>query len=420
MRKHYAFLLPIAALLAASCADSDKYALDLDNEVTVQKPQYTIEFPKDDGSTNLMSLYDAPGNMYGGGPKTVRDILNKVGPSIANKLYNINITDEEYNEIKDYTNTLVDGCTTDASKYVKIFEYVNGNTTYYVPSEADTIQVSQDPYFVFKNKIAVCQGYANLLHVMLHSQSIPCVNVNGMMQGFGHAWNYVYVNDKWYVSDPTNNKRFTMDDVNSYYGYAPTMIDAQIYEDENFIYGYKYNHVTITTVKNPGEQLVVPFSVAGFTLTSFNPDSINSENIRELYLGKNINTFGDYGAEWSRQAPNIESVYVDPENTMMESYSNVIYRDKSVYYVAPKATVIEMKPAEYYGKETLKGLESLEIVIFPEGTKTIGAWAIEKCPNVKQVYVPEGVEIEDNAFAEVHPDFEIITGEYTNIPQIKM
>ncbi len=415
MRKHYLFLFTIATIFATSCNDSDKYALNLDNEVTVSKPQYTAEFPKDDGSSNLLSLYNAPMDLYNGGPKSLRDILNKVGPSIANKLYNMNITEAEYNEIKEFTNALTSECSDDASKYSTIFDYVYGNTIY---ATSDT--VNNDPYPVFKYKTAVCQGYSNLLHVMLHSQEIPCINVNGYMMGMGHAWNYVYYNNNWYVSDPTNDRTYTMSDINSYYGYAPIMMDAVIYEDENFVYGYKYSHIAVTEVKSDGEQLIIPYSVEGFTVTSFDPDTIYHDGIRELYVGKNINTFGEYGALWSTFAPNIENVYVDPENTIMESYSNIVYRDKEVYYVAPSARVVELKPAEYYGKETIKDLPNLEIVIFPKGTVTIGSWAIEKCPNLKTIYVPEGVTIEDNAFSEINEDYVIIEGEYTNIPQIKM
>lgn len=45
--------------------------------------------------------------------------------------------------------------------------------------------------------------------------------------------------------------------------------------------------------------------------------------------------------------------------------------------------------------------------------------AVENCPNMKIAYVPEDTEIADNAFAGVHPDFQIIRGDFTNIPSVK-
>jgi hypothetical protein len=50
----------------------------------------------------------------------------------------------------------------------------------------------------------------------------------------------------------------------------------------------------------------------------------------------------------------------------------------------------------------------------------IEAYAVENCPKLRRAYVPEDTEIAPNAFYSVHPDFEIIRGDLTCIPEITM
>lgn len=53
----------------------------------------------------------------------------------------------------------------------------------------------------------VCEGYARAFKVMCDKLNIPCVIVSGKAKvnnaHLGHMWNYVLINDKWYVIDVT-------------------------------------------------------------------------------------------------------------------------------------------------------------------------------------------------------------------------
>lgn len=80
---------------------------------------------------------------------------------------------------------------------------------------------------------------------------------------------------------------------------------------------------------------------------------------------------------------------------------------------------LEMMPVETIYKNTVYRHNGVEVVIIPPGTKSIEDWAFEFCPNLKIAYIPDGVSVAKNAFSGVHPDFVIIRGDYTNIPQIK-
>lgn len=411
MRKHYAIIL-LSALIFACTDDSDKLMPD-SNDTTISQITKSVEYPADDGSIDLQTTYPWKTR------EMVRDILKAMVPDKAKTLFHIEITDEEYAEIATFTDNLVKDCKDESETYKKIFAYVHDSTEYVTDGYVDN-----NPYQVFKEHRAICQGYSNLMSVMLHSQEIPCLVVNGLLQGLGHAWNYVYYNNKWWVSDPTNDGSYLMDLPASYTHLMPTIIMATIFEDENFCYNFYESHLNVKKIKSNADQVIIPYSVAGFTITALNPyfESWHDEpsNVKELYIGKNIMTLGEDIIGLRTYAPRLSSINIDPENTNIESYSNVVYRYDSPYFIPKGVTTIELKPMESVGKEILKELENLETVIFPEGTKYIGPWAIEKCPNVKTIYVPAGIEIAENAFVGVHEDVKIIEGEYTSIPQIKM
>ena len=84
---------------------------------------------------------------------------------------------------------------------------------------------------------------------------------------------------------------------------------------------------------------------------------------------------------------------------------------------------VELMPIEVIYKNTIYDHPGVEAIIFAPGTKRIENWAIENCPNLKVAYVPEDAEVAPNAFGtlgrDVHRDFQIVRGDYTNIPQIK-
>ena len=146
----------------------------------------SASFAKDDGST----IYDSP-------TKLVADLLTKAGPEIIKGLGYITITEKEYQEIKEFTDQLVKEVKKPFDIYSTIFKWVTTNVEY-------TNGVNNDPYPVFKNLQGVCQGYANLLSVMLHSQKIYAFIANGILNPVGgHAWNYVYIGGNWYAIDTT-------------------------------------------------------------------------------------------------------------------------------------------------------------------------------------------------------------------------
>lgn len=407
MRQFYTILTFAlsTALFSACTSDSDKLDINTNQETVTR-----IDFPEADESRDLTTM-KSPIAM-------ARVVFTKAGRDVGMKLgRHIEITDKEYNEIATFTTTLVEGSTNELQKYSKIFNWITGNIKY-------EYQTSQRPYDVFTVKKGICQGYADLLNVMCHSQGIPCVTVNGMLlaaPGGGHAWNYLNCDGVWYVSDPTNGGRFKMSATDGSYDHLYIMdIQATLFEDDYCTYNFSNMLLNVESIKDGHSQVVIPYSVNGIKINSVNPNLYISADAKELYLGKNITSLDreDYSSI-TNIGKSIEAIVVDPENSVLESFSNVVYRDNQLYLIAPGVKDIELKPIDLDKESKLKNLEKLETIIFAPGTKQIGSWAVERCPMLHTAFVPYETTVEENAFSGVASNFQIIRGDYTNIPQIK-
>ncbi|HRF85560.1 MAG TPA: transglutaminase domain-containing protein [Alloprevotella sp.] len=409
MKIHYTFCLTLAALFSACSSDTETIVTSV--EEIAARPTAVDEslFPVDDGAKELR----------GTAAYKLRALLENADPAIGNSLGYQVIEKTQYQEIKEFTDDLVKECANNKEKYQKIFKWIVSNIRYSYEG------TDNNPYPVFINKTAICQGYANLLKIMLHSQDIPCILVNGDLKPIGgHAWNYVCVDGTWYVSDPTNNGSFLMSSLSSYTHLDPYHFDAVLYEDEQFVYNFHDKNLNIKTVKHSSEKLVLPYSIGGYKISSFMPDCDLPGNIRELYIGSNITTFGDNAFLLSEHDKGLEMIYVDPTNKKFASENGIVYYKSgstfSVCYIPAGMTRVELKPMKVIGKSLIFKNNSITEIVFPEGTEKIESYAIEFCPNLKVAYVPENTVIEENAFCEVHSEFKIIRRSTTGIHHVTM
>ena len=363
---------------------------------------------------------------------SVNMLLGKAGIACTDTLGRIKITDEQYDEIKTFTDNLVSGMKTQYQIYEKCYNWVRTNVKY------ASGYVDNEPYSVFTTKSAICQGYANLLHVMLHTQGVPAMVVNGYMQsgiydgmlsGLGHAWNYVNCDGKWYVSDPTNSEQFEMSKLNTYKTWLePTSMDVVLFKEDDCWINFNEAFLNICKVVTDKNVFVAPYSTNGYKITCFNPLEEVPSNVREIYIGENIETLGEGVIGLKDKAPSVEFVAVDPDNKCFVSHAGTVfystgYKPTDVYkqinlnvpaYIPAKLKRLELKAVDNnasgvtYGKMTVSGHKGIEEIVFPKETKSIEGGAIEKCPNLKVAYIPAGVTVSKSAFTGVHADFEIV------------
>lgn len=382
----------------------------------------TPQFPEPDNSTEFNRLDPAA---------SVRMLLEKAGTECTDTLGRIEITEEQYNEIKAFTDNLVSGLTTQYDIYRKCFTWITSNVKYAQG------YVDNNPYPVFKNKTAVCQGYANLLHVMMRTQGIPAMVVNGwldsviydgMLSGLGHAWNYVCCDGIWFVSDATNNLQYQMSNLSQYKSkLAPTSMDVVVFKEDDCWVNFNECRLNISKVITEKDFFVTPYSVEGFKVTCFNPFESLPSNVRELYIGENIESLGDNTVGLNIYAPNVEFVSVAPGNKNYLSHAGAVYYSKSYvpveYWVSVNRNVPAYIPAALkrlelyandvpatgivYDKNAIYHMDGIEEIRFPEETAKLESYAVEKCPNLKVAYVPKDAEVSSSAFYGVHNDFRI-------------
>lgn len=169
-------------------------------------PPYRLrspDYPQPDGSVYL----------NGTPSKSLVTLLKKTDLEQALVLGETNITEAQYQEIKDFTDDLVKDCTDDTGKYNAIFKWDSTNIVY--------DYAGNDPYPVFTSRWGICQGYSNLMKVMLLTQGIPVLVANGYCYGMGHAWNYTYCGGKWIICDATNKGSFSADALSTYTHLSP-------------------------------------------------------------------------------------------------------------------------------------------------------------------------------------------------------
>ena len=412
--KNKLLLLPFvaAALSFAACSEDESIFDNPAVENPVDGSVTRAEFAEDDGTK---ALSGAP---YVNANRIIQKVSKDYIKEMTDTLGRANITPEQYAEIQAFTENLTAGLTTQKDKYTKCFNWVVQNIKYVYE------YVDNDPYAVFKSHKGICQGYANLLFIMLHSIDIPAFVCNGILNPIGgHAWNYVYCDGKWYVSDPTNNGSWLSNSVSGHSHLLPSSFDVVLAKENGVLFNYNDYNLNVGAIESSDDIFVVPFSVLGFQVTSFSPTMQLPSNIKQINIGKNIKSFGEAYMGLQYNAPNVEYVEVDPENATFASYLGVVYRkdgsDFQLTYIPGAMKCVELMPMETMYKNTIYRHDGVEVLIVAPGTKKIEAWGVENCPNLKIAYVPEDTEIENNAFTGVHPDFKIIRGDYTNIPEIR-
>lgn len=419
MRKlYYIVPLAMAAGLFVSCDNDTAGTEEIIPQETIDGSlgNATRAFPEDDGAK---ALTGEPARMFW-------MILQGVDDAFPRRRAGYEIEDFQYEEIKQFTDQLIADkkATTETEKYQAIWNWVTSNIKYNNPLNP---AYGNDPYDVFTNKVCVCQGYANILSVMLHSQGIDVLNVNGILGGYGgHAWNYVRIDGEWWVSDPTNGGQHKASLVGDYqHSLIPYSADGNFLETPEYAYNYTECKLNLNVVKQADDVMTVPFSVTlnngkRYRVTSFSPSKPLPENVRELYIGTNIESLGESIIGLKNNAPNVEVAYVEPDNKNLRSFNGVVYpkRAEEPLYIPAAMKKLVLQPWEVIGKNHVFDHAGIEEIVIANGTKRLEAWAVEKCPNLKVACVPMDTEIDENAFVDVHPDFEVIRMDQTGIKDI--
>lgn len=160
-----------------------------------------------------------------------------------------------YAKAREVLARIVDETMTDAEKAEAIFKWLVMNVTYdnaALAYESVADAAKYDAFYlegVFDNGRAVCDGISKAMTLLCRLEGIPCVRA----AGGNHAWNKVYVEEKWYIVDATfgdttmaldgvnysfmNRKYFLADEsANERYGNALNYKETKYAATENYDY----------------------------------------------------------------------------------------------------------------------------------------------------------------------------------------
>lgn len=161
-----------------------------------------------------------------------------------------------FNEtISELATSITQNINTDYGKALAIHDWVSKNIYY----DSDSIDgISNNAHYiatdVLASRRAVCLGYANLYAALCRSVGIPCNVVVGYALGVGsgetewnetntasteanHAWNEVYLDNRWVIVDTTWNSQ---NKVENNIGYTDENI-SRLYFDANIKF-FSANH----------------------------------------------------------------------------------------------------------------------------------------------------------------------------------
>ncbi len=437
MKKTTLLFFAVSLFGLVSCNNEETGTEQLDNAATKKIVLQGVDpaeglFPEDDGATSL-AAYDPNIQIY--------RLLRVADDTLGTSLGTVQITAGQYAEIAEAVEKIIAGKRTEKAKYNAIFKWVVENTKY----DSEGVNIEQSAYVTFTSHRANCQGYSNLINVMTHCAGLRSFNVNGYLiynkQYLGHAWSYVHADNIWYVCDATNNRQWSCSGTSNYKDkLCPQSTDIAIWEDDTYTYSFYNGLFGITRVKNTeGSILVVPFSKNGFQISIFNPMNKLSKDVKQIYLGKSVKSLGESYNLGLRiyDTKSLEAVHVDPENPYLASHKGVVYRrDGEKYqldYVPTGADYIELSPKLYcVEKRTLADNRNVNVLYIPEGVSIIEQYAVEECPNLHYIYVPQYVNFVNGdgnmvenptskTFYNVASDCQVIRGPVpTGIVEVKM
>jgi transglutaminase/protease-like cytokinesis protein 3 len=134
---------------------------------------------------------------------------------------------QQFRSYQELTEHLIRPYSSENEKFYSIYKWVTSNISYDVDSfRQNHFPVEKTyPDYVFRQRLAVCSGYSQLLSAMAAHAGLeikliegraydPSGSLNAIVAGDnGHAWNIVKINGYWYQADSTWDAGYVDEDV---------------------------------------------------------------------------------------------------------------------------------------------------------------------------------------------------------------
>lgn len=123
----------------------------------------------------------------------------------------LSIALKDTSNIKYKTQEIVKSCKRETTKAEKISKWVNTNLVYNTDKANKTgffqrMARTGGRYAYYNREDCICSEYSCLFYIMCRDAGLKVRLCTGKFEGGGHAWNEVWLNNKWVLFDPTNSK----------------------------------------------------------------------------------------------------------------------------------------------------------------------------------------------------------------------
>ena len=366
----------------------------LDNNLTVEEKGICFD-------ANHFSVYVVSVIRYQGNASAEKIAAEQKAWNLINKYadpdyfltdpmsWNWNMTDAQYEELRQAALQAVDGCVTEYEKIKAITAFVADRTYYdfkYYSGKSDDVFINS--YDVYTQKRTVCAGYAMLMRTLLVSLEIPCM----YLYGDDHAYNAAYdsENKKWIFVDATwcSYNAYTVDGQWQHKGYSYRCFDltpeqiAELAHHEVFGFdgllkgGVYYRLITPENAEQwvSGEWYLTMSGVKNEKITKLNCSGF-----------ENLKVLGEVRGQTFENCVLLEEVDLSQTGIKEINYG-AFYNCSALRKVKFPKTLTMIGPQVFYGCSALKELDFSKTKV-----KEIGESAFFNCKKLKVVRLPKTV-----------------------------
>ena len=293
-----------------------------------------------------------------------------------------------------------------AQKVVKIQKLIHKTFVYSVKDDEgkESNKVRDPAYSLLKStkKRAVCVSYSNLFTIMCKYYDIPVTNVCGKVAAadkYKHMWNYVKLDGKWYMCDPTgttylngsessyySTDKFKSKSMLSYLPMNKTGYVMRVTQKtgtyEMATSDYVYNQNVCVLVKG-GTAKSVTIGTVAFGSVTAKVDSVKgnafkgNKNLQKLVFKNGVRTVGSGAFSGCKKLKTV---------TVNSSTLTTVKKNAFKNCTALK-TFKATKGVSFLEDSALSGCKSLKTVTLSKSTYTIGKNAFKNCKNLTTVTI---------------------------------
>ena len=278
----------------------------------------------------------------------------------------LTLTEEQRTELNDFVRRLTEGLSSEYDKVKAVYRWLT-DKIYYDNDAFANSNANNNPYWVYQNRRAVCEGYTRLMVELLSLLRIPSVVVIGDvgevpvrdLSGSNHAWIAAYADGRWFYADPTWDSKnqytkgvFSEEISTSLYfdmtlegmtaSYCSEYIEGAI-ETGDFVVTFYDGELSVDTYSGIEAIIELPKKVSGMRITQVTGYFVEEFNnkVKGIVVPDGYRTL--YNSAFQRY-PSLE--YVVLPDTIVDMQDNVFINSEDTITLCNAANTIIQDYAE--------------------------------------------------------------------------